>query len=304
VILAFRLMLFIGLIAGMPTGAAWGGASRNPDWAVGSQYDTTHVYVAPADFDTLVTSLIATFGGTTSKRGSFQVTPTHSETLSQLVLTPAGTISVFGFTTPIPHPFGGERTGYLVTDLDRAVRAAVADGAAVVVAPFADPIGRDAIIQWPGGVTMQLYWHTAPPAYAPLQSIPENRVYVSAESVAAFLRSFSSFAHGKIVMDDYRTPGVEIGRPGDSFRSVRVDSRFGRLLVLVTDGHLPYPYGHEVTGYGVANVNDTLNRATASGANVLVKPYRSRNRDCAVLVFPGGYVAEVHADVETSRGAD
>jgi len=34
--------------------------------AVGPQYDTTHVYVAPQDFDRFVASLIATFGGTTT----------------------------------------------------------------------------------------------------------------------------------------------------------------------------------------------------------------------------------------------
>ena len=28
--------------------------------------------------------------------------------------------------------------------------------------------------------------------------------------------------------------------------------------VLVTDGHLPYPYGHEMTGYEVVNLVDTL----------------------------------------------
>ena len=53
--------------------------------------------------------------------------------MSQLVLTPVGTLSVFGFKTPIPYPFGLERTGYLVTDLDAAVQAAQADGADVLV---------------------------------------------------------------------------------------------------------------------------------------------------------------------------
>src|SRR6202046_4787773 len=115
--------------------------------AVGPQYDTTHVYVAPEDFDRFVASLLATFGGTTSKQGVFTVTPTASSTMSQLVLTPAGTISVFGFRTPIPYPFGIERTGYLVTNLDGATQAARADGANVLVSPFDDPIGRDAIIQ-------------------------------------------------------------------------------------------------------------------------------------------------------------
>src|SRR5713226_7860377 len=144
--------------------------------AVGPQYDTTHVYVATEDFDQFVASLIATFGGTTTKQGVFTVTPTQSSTMSQLVLTPVGSVSVFGFKTPIPYPFGLERTGYLVRDMDEAVRAATTTGADIFVAPFNDPIGRDAVIQWPGGVNTQLYWHTTAPSYAPLQTIPENRV--------------------------------------------------------------------------------------------------------------------------------
>src|ERR1700688_1760726 len=62
--------------------------------AVGPQYDTTHVYVAPQDFERFVASVVATFGGTTSKLGEFTVTPTPSKTMSQLVLTPVGTLSV------------------------------------------------------------------------------------------------------------------------------------------------------------------------------------------------------------------
>src|ERR1700684_4291672 len=118
-------------------------STRDP--GVAPQYDTTHVYVAPEDFDHSVTSLLATFGGTTTKQGVFTVTPTPSSTMSQLVLTPVGSISVFGFKTPIPYPFGLERTGYLVTNMDEAVRAAKATGADVFVAPFNDPIeiGRE-----------------------------------------------------------------------------------------------------------------------------------------------------------------
>src|SRR5204862_6632449 len=133
---------------------------------------------------------IATFGGSKSKQVITNVTPTPSSTISQLVFTPVGTISVFGFKTPVPYPFGSERTGYLVTDLDAAVRAARASGADVIVAPFDDPIGRDAIVQWPGGVNMQLYWHTTAPNYATLQTIPDNRVYVSPGRADAFIRSF------------------------------------------------------------------------------------------------------------------
>jgi hypothetical protein len=53
--------------------------------------------------------------------------------MSQLVLTPVGSISVFGFKTPIPYPFGVERTGYLVTGMDEAIHAAKTTGADVLV---------------------------------------------------------------------------------------------------------------------------------------------------------------------------
>src|SRR5882757_8463194 len=165
--------LRLSLLTGTPSFART--VAATPNIAVGPQYDTAHVYVAPEDFDRFVASLVATFGGTTSKQGVFTVTPTPSSTMSQLVLTPVGTISVFGFKTPIPYPFALERTGYLVTDMDEAVRSAKATGADVFVTPFNDPIGRDAIIEWPGGVNTQLYWHTTAPSYAPLQTIPENR---------------------------------------------------------------------------------------------------------------------------------
>jgi predicted enzyme related to lactoylglutathione lyase len=263
--------------------------------AVGPQYDTTHVYVAPQDFDPFVASLIATFGGTTTKQGVFTVTPTPSSTMSQLVLTPAGSVSVFGFKTPIPYPFGGERTGYLVTDMDEAVRAAKATGADVLVAPFDDPIGRDAIIQWPGGVNTQLYWHTTAPSYAPLQTIPENRVYVSQGRVDAFVSSFLAFSRGSVVSDEPLAPGVEIGEPTATYRRVRIESKFGKLTVLVTDGHLPYPYGREMTGYEVTNLTDTLTKATANGVNLLVPPYKTDEREAVVVQFPGGYIAEIHS---------
>jgi predicted enzyme related to lactoylglutathione lyase len=263
--------------------------------AVAPQYDTAHVYVAPEDFDRFVASLIATFGGTTTRQGVFTVTPTKSTTMSQLVLTPVGSVSVFGFKTPIPYPFGLERTGYLVTDMDEAVRAAKATGADVFVAPFNDPIGRDAIIQWPGGVNTQLYWHTTAPSYTPLQTIPENRLYVSPDRVDEFVRSFLGFSHGSIVSDEERAPGVEIGRPSETCRRVRIESKFGKLTAFVTDGHLPYPYGREMTGYEVTSLSDTITKAKAAGAEVLVPPYKTDERDAVVVRFPGGYIAEIHS---------
>lgn len=270
-------------------------APATPAVAVAPQYDTTHVYVAPEDVDRFVASFLATFGGQSTKQVVATVTPTASSTTSQLLQTPVGTVSLFGFKTPIPYPFGAERTGYLVTDMDVATKAARAAGADVLVSPFPDPIGRDAVIQWPGGVNMQIYWHTTPPDYAAFQTIPENRVYVSADSVAAFTKGFLAFSHGKVVSDDARAPGVEIGKPDGTYHRIRIDSAFGRMTVAVTDGHLAYPYGREMTGYEVANLDETLAKAKAAGVTVLVDPYTADHRQAAMVEFPGGYVAEIHA---------
>ena len=272
--------------------------SADPNVAVGPQYDTAHVYVAPKDFDRLVASILATFGGTTSKQVATTVTPTPSSTMSQLILTPVGTISVFGFKTPVPYPFGLERTGYLVSDMDTAVSAARKAGADVLVAPFDDPIGRDVIIQFPGGINTQLYSHTTPPSYKPLATVPENRIYVSPDKADAFIRSFLAFSHGNVVSNDDHAPGVEIGRPGDTYRRVRIASNFGNLTALVTNGHLPYPYGRETTGYEVPNLQVALAKARSTGVTILVAPYQADQREAAIVEFPGGYIAEIHSPVK------
>jgi hypothetical protein len=272
--------------------------SATPDVAVGAQYDTTHVYIAPEDFDRFVSSVLATFGGTTSKKVVTHVTPTPSSTFSQLILTSVGTISAFSFTTPVPYPFGWERTGYLVSDMNTAIRAARETGADVIVTPFNDPIGQDAIIQWPGGVNTQLYTHSTPPSYKPLEAVPENRVYVSADKADSFVQSFLAFSHGKVLTNDDRAPGVEIGRPKDTYRRIRIESTFSKVTVFVTDGHLPYPYGREVTGYEVANLADTVTKAKSAGVTLLVAPYQADQREAAVVQFPGGYIAEIHSLVK------
>ncbi|MDE1995972.1 MAG: glyoxalase [Rhizobiaceae bacterium] len=287
----YLLLAGLCLAAGFPLSAS----AARIEVGVGAQYDTTHVYVASDKVDAFAKSFIATFGGTSTKQVTTTVTPTPSSTTSQLLQTPAGFVSLFGFTTPIPYPFGLERTGYLVADMDKAVAAAKAAGADVIVAPFPDPIGRDAVIQWPGGVNMQLYWHTTAPNYPALATIPENRVYISADRVAAFTKDFLAFSHGKVVSDEPKAPGIEIGRPDETFHRVRLESIFGKMTILVTDGHLPFPYGHEVTGYETGDLSDTLAKATASGATVLTGPYTSDGRTAAMAEFPGGYVAEIHS---------
>jgi hypothetical protein len=301
-----RLLRTVAIAALLLSGAVsmgWTGASaqttraaeETPNVAVSPQYDTAHVYVAPQDFDRFVSSLLAVFGGTTSKEGVFTVTPTPSSTMSQLVLTPVGTVSVFGFKTPVPYPFGTERTGYLVTDMGAAIAFARSTGADVVVTPFNDPIGRDAIIQWPGGINTQLYWHTKAPSYAVLQTIPENRVYVSPDRVSAFLHSFLAFSHGKVISDDAHASGAEIGQPASTIRRIRLESTFGKLTAFVSDGHLPYPYGRETMGYEVGNLADTLAKTKAANVSILVPLYSADKRRAAIVQFPGGYIAEIHS---------
>jgi hypothetical protein len=179
--------------------------------AVAPQYTTTHVYVAAADLDAFVQSFVATFGGTASKRSVTNVLPVASSTAFQYVLSPVGGLSIFAYQTPVPFPFGEERTGSLVRDMNEAIGEARAAGAEVIVAPFKDPIGLDAVIQWPGGVKMQMYWHFTPPDYEALATVPDNRVYVSPDAADTFIRDFVRFSRGKVVADDKHADGGEIG---------------------------------------------------------------------------------------------
>ena len=270
--------------------------AASPSLAVGPQYDTTHVYVAPGEFDRFSDALVATFGGTKSQAAVINITPTPSETMWQAVFTPVGTFSVFGFKAPIPYPFGSERTGYLVSDFDAAIDSAKANHADIVVAPFPDPIGRDAIIVWPGGVYMQLYWHRTSSNYASLQTVPENRVYISPDRIDDFVRDFGSFAQAKVISDDPKASGIEIGRANDAYHRVRMDLPFGKVTVLATDGHLPYPYGREIMGYEVDDLSNTVMKAKAAGASVVIEPYSVAGRRAAMVRFPGGFIAEVHSD--------
>ena len=68
--------------------------------------------------------------------------------------------------------------------------------------------------------------------------------------------------------------------------------------MLITDGHLPYPYGRELTGYEVPSLADTLTKAKAAGVEALVPPYKTGEGEAIVVQFPGGYIAEIHAAVQ------
>ena len=298
-VMPFGLATVLTAFLVLPFAASTTGGQTKPapdvGVAVGAQYDSTHVYVAPSDLDAFVNSFTATFGGEPSKRSVTSVLPTASSTEFQPLSTPVGILSVFAYQTPIPFPFGQERTGYLVTDMDKAIRTARSAGAEVIVQPWKDPIGIDAVIQWPGGVKMQLYWHFTPPKYATLETIPDNRVYVSRDQADNFVDDFVRFANGKVVADDKHAQAGEIGRPGETYRRIRITSPFGNMQVLVTDGHLPFPFGHEITGYQVQDLATTLQKAKAAGVKILSAPYTTSDRITAIVEFPGGYVAELHS---------
>ncbi|WP_371643269.1 glyoxalase [Streptomyces mirabilis] len=297
-----RLLPALLLVVGVGGFAAPSSAQNRPaaavlpvvTTAVGPQYDTTHVYVTPGAMDAFVTCWEATFGGTNTAKVVTDVTPTPSTTVSELVLSPVGTLSVFDFQTPVPYPFGAERTGWLMSDFDKGLRLARASGADVVVAPFDDPIGKDAVVQFPGGVNAQLYWHTKAPSYAPLETVPDNRRYLTRDSARAFLVSYLRFTGGRIVSDDRAADGGRIGMPDETYRRIAIGSPLGNTVVSVTDGHLPYPFGRETAGYAVKDLTSTLHKAEAAGAKVLWGPYTSPARTNVMVQLPGGYVAELH----------
>lgn len=75
-----------------------------------------------------------------------------------------------------------------------------------------------------------------------------------------------------------------------------MDSLFGKVAVLATDGHLPYPYGREIMGYDVDDLSDTLAKAKTAGASAVIEPYSVSRRRAAMVEFPGGFIAEIHSD--------
>lgn len=96
--------------------------------------------------------------------------------------------------------------------------------------------------------------------------------------------------------NEAKAPGVEIGRPNDTHRRVRIASTFGNVAVLVTDGRLPYPYGRELTGY-------ERRTSTRPWPRQGVRPracwssYPADDWRSAFVQFPGGFIAEIHATV-------
>jgi hypothetical protein len=53
-----------------------------------------------------------------------------------------------------------------------------------------------------------------------------------------------------------------------------------------------------MTGYEVGDLPATLARATAAGVETLVPAHAESDRQSAIVRFPGGYIAEIHALVK------
>jgi hypothetical protein len=52
-----------------------------------------------------------------------------------------------------------------------------------------------------------------------------------------------------------------------------------------------------MTGYEVSDLAGTLAKASAAGVETLVPAHAEAGRQSAIVRFPGGYIAEIHAVV-------
>jgi len=288
---ALRKGLAATLLAFVATQAMADPRAQTPDVAVFPQYDTAHVYVAAGGADAFIRSFVATFGGQASKGIEANSASAMNDGESQYVWSPVGTLAVFNSSTPRQVPLG-----YMVLDMDKAIAEAKAVGAKVIDGPSQESTGRSAVVEWPGGVTMQLYSDSARPNYAPLASVPEHRVYVPRADADAFVQDFVRFSRGQVASDNRQRDATEIGRIGETYRRIRITSEFGILLVLATDGKLPAPFGQESSGYGVEDLATTIEKARAAGATVVSPSFDAGDRSGVMVQFPGGYVAEIHSD--------
>ncbi|QNT78316.1 glyoxalase [Entomobacter blattae] len=257
----------------------------------GQQNGFPHVYLKKGTLDAFTKSFVSTFGGTIQEGGTVQITPTKSSVQLAFIFSPVGSLSVFDFATALPAPFGQERTGFMVSDLQQALLTARQLGAKALIETFGDAIGNDAVIIWPNGVQMQLFQFFKPSQYAPLQTVPENRLYIPLEGADEFIRQFSIFS-GSALIEDAIMPAGQNPISDGAVRNVLLVSStsFGNTRIFITNGHLNYPFGRETFGYKTENLWDTLTKAVKAGAD----PLYSNNTDSTILQFPGGYIAELH----------
>ena len=216
--------------------------------------------------------------------------------MSQLVLTPAGTLSVFGFKTPVPYPFGVERTGYLVTDLDAAVQAAQADGADVLVSAVQRSHRqgrRDSMARRREHAALLAHDAAIVPGAQNDSGEPRLRFPGPGKRIRSQLSRRFRTARLFPTMRTRResrsgAPPIPTGASG----SLRSSARWPCSS---PTGILPYPYGREMTGYEVANLAETLAKPRPRVCQSWLGPISADERSSAIVQFPGGYIAEIHS---------
>jgi hypothetical protein len=67
------------------------------------------------------------------------------------------------------------------------------------------------------------------------------------------------------------------------------------MQIMATDGQLPYPFGYDISGYEVHDLDETLGTAKTQGATILFAPVDGDDRRTSIVKFPGGYIAEIHS---------
>ncbi|WP_265443717.1 hypothetical protein [Flexivirga meconopsidis] len=265
-----------------------------PDEGHGPAYDSTHIYTTFADMAPLTEQLQAVFGGEVKTYGELNICPQPSLSVVSVLLSPYGLLSLFGFSTPIPYPFGQDKHGYRIRRRDEMIGRATEAGLDFAVAPFDDLGGLQSIVRLPGGSALQFYEPPAEMGFPELTHIPEARIYLGPLTIDPFLAAFTTLTRGTVQTDDPVADGAEVGMPDTTIRRVTYESGYGRLLVLETNGHQPYPYGWDFTGFVVDDLTATLATATAAGAQVVADPHTANGRTSAMVQFLGGFVAEIH----------
>ncbi|MFC5721304.1 glyoxalase [Streptomyces gamaensis] len=284
-----------GAAAGMPASALGNSAQ---DLAFGPAYNTTHVYLDAKDEPALVNSWKKTFDSPGVNIGQYSnITPAgQTRDTGGVMPSPYGNLSLLALT-PLPYPFGTDQAGFRVKDVKAAVKAATGAGAKNIVQPWTEETGQETLVQFPGGVVVQLFQKSgkyAAATYPDLKSVPTDRYYVPLDAADDFVSAYTGFTGGRVTSDNKSADGAEVGMKGGTLRKVLIDAgKFGKAEVLATDGHLPYPYGREHSGYEVMDLPGTLDKATGSGAKVVV-PASAHGGKAAIVQFPGGYLAEVH----------
>jgi hypothetical protein len=115
-------------------------------------------------------------------------------------------------------------------------------------------------------------------------------VYVASQHIDAFVDSFIATFGGQASQRAVFTVTPTPSKTASQY----VQTPVGMLSVFAFQSPIPYPFGREMTGYQVADLNETLAKAQGVGVKTLSPVNRTVEGRTAMVEFPGGYVAEIH----------